>query len=53
MRPVAEMTVHCLIRNEERFIRAAILSILPLAQRVLVYDTGSTDTPTGPPSGGA
>jgi glycosyltransferase involved in cell wall biosynthesis len=39
----SDMTVHCLVRNEERFIRAALLSILPLAKRVLVYDTGSTD----------
>jgi len=38
-----DLTVHCLVRNEERFIRPAILSILPLAERVLVYDTGSTD----------
>lgn len=40
---MAEITVHCLVRNEERFVRQAILSVLPLAQRVLVYDTGSTD----------
>ena len=40
---MAELTVHCMIRNEERFIRPAILAMLPLAQRVLVYDTGSTD----------
>jgi glycosyltransferase involved in cell wall biosynthesis len=40
---MSEITVHCLVRNEERFIRAAILSVLPLAKRVLVYDTGSTD----------
>jgi glycosyltransferase involved in cell wall biosynthesis len=37
------ITVHCRVRNEERFIKAAILSVLPLAHRVLVYDTGSTD----------
>ncbi|MBI4004245.1 MAG: glycosyltransferase [Candidatus Omnitrophica bacterium] len=37
------ITVHCRIKNEERFIRAAIRSVLPLAERVLVYDTGSTD----------
>jgi glycosyltransferase involved in cell wall biosynthesis len=40
---MTEITVHCMVRNEERFVRQAILSILPLAQRVLVYDTGSTD----------
>lgn len=37
------ITVHCRLRNEERFIRPALLSVLPLAERVLVYDTGSTD----------
>lgn len=38
-----DITVHCLVRNEERFIRPAIASVLPLAKHVLVYDTGSTD----------
>lgn len=40
---MTDITVHCLVRNEERFVRQAIVSVLPLAQRVLVYDTGSTD----------
>ena len=38
-----EITVHFLIRNEECFIGPAIRSILPMASRVMVYDTGSTD----------
>ncbi len=37
------LTVHCRIRNEEYFVRAAIESVLPAADHVLVYDTGSTD----------
>lgn len=37
------ITVHCRIRNEEQFIQPVLLAILPLARRVLVYDTGSTD----------
>ncbi len=37
------ITVHCRVRNEEQFVSEAILSVLPLAERVLVYDTGSTD----------
>lgn len=41
---MSEITVHCLVRNEERFVRPAIMSVLPLAERVLVVDTGSTDT---------
>lgn len=38
------ITVHCRILNEELFIQEAILSILPLAEKILVYDTGSTDS---------
>ncbi len=38
------MTVHCRVRNEEIFMRQAILSILPLADKILVCDTGSTDS---------
>ena len=37
------MTIHCRVRNEEHFVGASIRSILPLAARVLVYDTASTD----------
>lgn len=37
------ITVHFLVRNEERFIRAAVEAVLPLAGKVLIYDTGSTD----------
>jgi glycosyltransferase involved in cell wall biosynthesis len=32
-----------MVLNEERFVRSAILSVLPIAAQVLVYDTGSTD----------
>jgi glycosyltransferase involved in cell wall biosynthesis len=38
-----DITVHCLVKNEEHFVRPALLSVLPLAKRVLVYDTGSSD----------
>ncbi len=41
--PRSGITVHCRVRNEECFVRAAISSVLPLAEQVLVYDTGSTD----------
>lgn len=37
------LTIHCRVRNEEYFVRAAIESLLPAADHVLVYDTGSTD----------
>lgn len=38
------ITVHCRVRNEEAFVREMILSILPLAEKILVCDTGSTDS---------
>lgn len=40
---MTDITVHCLVRNEEYFVRAALASVLPIATRVLVYDTGSSD----------
>lgn len=38
------ITVHCRVRNEEYFARAALQSVLPLAEKILVYDTGSSDS---------
>jgi glycosyltransferase involved in cell wall biosynthesis len=37
------ITVHCRVRNEEIFIGAVLRAVLPMADRVLVYDTGSSD----------
>lgn len=37
------ITVHCLVRNEDKFVWFALNSVLPFVDRVLVYDTGSTD----------
>jgi glycosyltransferase involved in cell wall biosynthesis len=37
------ITVHCIVRNEERFIWYALRSVLPYVERILIYDTGSTD----------
>jgi len=34
---------HCLVRNEERWIWYAINSVLDFVDKILVYDTGSTD----------
>jgi len=39
----SNLTVHCVIKNEERWIWFALNSILDIADRVLVYDTGSSD----------
>lgn len=37
------ITGHCLVRNEDQFIRYAINSALPFLDRLIIYDTGSTD----------
>lgn len=37
------LTAHCLVKNEEVFIEAAIRSVIDFADCVLVFDTGSTD----------
>ncbi len=37
------LTAHCLVRNEEKWVWYAINSVLEFVDKVLVYDTGSTD----------
>lgn len=37
------ITAHMVVKNEDRFIWYAISSILPWVEKVLIYDTGSTD----------
>lgn len=37
------ITVHCIVKNEECFIEASLRSVVSFADRILVYDTGSTD----------
>ncbi|OHA69080.1 MAG: hypothetical protein A3I38_02195 [Candidatus Wildermuthbacteria bacterium RIFCSPLOWO2_02_FULL_47_10] len=39
----AKIIVHCLVQNEGRFIWYAINSVLPFVDRIMVWDTGSTD----------
>ena len=34
---------HCLVVNEERWIWYSLMSILPYVDRVVVWDTGSSD----------
>lgn len=36
-------TAHCLVKNEENFIWYAIMSVLPYVDKMIVFDTGSTD----------
>lgn len=40
---MASLTAHCLVKNEENYIRAAIVSVIDFVEKVIVYDTGSTD----------
>jgi len=40
---MSELTVHCLVKNEEKWIWFALSSILDIAKEVLIFDTGSTD----------
>lgn len=37
------ITVHTIIKNEEKFIKYALLSVLRFVDQILVYDTGSGD----------
>ena len=39
----AGITVHFRVKNEENYCEAALRSVLPLAERVIVFDTASTD----------
>lgn len=38
-----KIIVHCLVKNEERFIYYALKSVLPFVDHIMVWDTGSTD----------
>jgi glycosyltransferase involved in cell wall biosynthesis len=38
------ITAHCLIKNEENYIKYALESVLPYVDKVLIFDTGSTDS---------
>lgn len=37
------VTAHCLVKNEENFVWYAIQSVLPYVDKILAWDTGSTD----------
>lgn len=41
MKPL--LTANVRVKNEERFVKRAIESVLPAVDKVLVFDTGSTD----------
>ena len=37
------ITAHCLVKNEENFVGYAIKSVINFVDKVLIFDTGSTD----------
>src|SRR3989338_6982361 len=39
----SNLTIHCVVKNEERWILYALKSILDIADEILIFDTGSTD----------
>ncbi len=40
---MASITSHTIVRNEDRFIWYAIMSVISEVDRMIIYDTGSTD----------
>lgn len=38
-----KVTAHCLVKNEERFVWYAVMSVVDFVDEVLLWDTGSTD----------
>lgn len=38
-----KFTTHTIVKNEENFIRYALLSVLDFAEKLLIWDTNSTD----------
>lgn len=39
----SRIIVHCLVGNDERFVWYALNSVLPFVDKIMVWDTGSTD----------
>jgi glycosyltransferase involved in cell wall biosynthesis len=37
------ITVHCIVKNEDRWIYFALQSVLSSVEKILIFDTGSTD----------
>lgn len=40
---IPKITVHCIVKNEEKWIWYAIESLRDIAYEIIIYDTGSTD----------
>ena len=37
------ITAHCLVKNEEVYVKAAIMSVIDYIDRIIIFDAGSTD----------
>ena len=42
-RPDIKISLNMIVKNEEKYLESAILSVLPLVDEIVVVDTGSTD----------
>ncbi len=40
---IYRITAHVIIRNEDQFLKYALVSVLPYVSDYIIYDTGSTD----------
>jgi glycosyltransferase involved in cell wall biosynthesis len=40
---MATITAHCLVKNEENFVWYAVKSVINFVDKVIIFDTGSTD----------
>jgi glycosyltransferase involved in cell wall biosynthesis len=38
-----KFTVHCIVKNEERYLWYAVRSVASFAHKIIIWDTGSTD----------
>jgi glycosyltransferase involved in cell wall biosynthesis len=41
--PIYPVTVHTVVKNEDKFIWYALKSVLPFVEKAIIFDTGSTD----------
>ncbi len=40
---MGNLTAHCLVKNEENFIFYAVTSVINFVDKIIIFDTGSTD----------
>lgn len=37
------ITAHCLVKNEEVYVKAAVMSVIDYVDKIIIFDAGSTD----------